>query len=401
MIDNILDIFHFLLIIFLYLLKLYYILIALIFNIFKLFLMKNSYLNNPSYIFENILNKKKNKLLNLKSKQNKIDEQIGQSLRILVNYSDKFKIQLHPNLDENNVKNKKLIKSNSEIKIKQDNTPKTKTNSKNIFLSLFQIIEKRKEAFKKYYIDHLLSNEELNKSKLLYSPKNDNSKILEKIKGRNSIQNIIKNKSLQNLSNKYSKKSLKEIFKNPSSNNLISPEKKKTIKFKRNINNKIKQLNYNSQFKRTPPFNININYIKKNYAKSTISSKLNEKGNILKESNSLKLIYKEERGIMKKTKTIKNIINKKIFSEKKFYKKRKYLHSAKYRNIINSLNETKFIENINKNKDDDINDVKHHIQFTKLKKDLNLVSELNNSVVYSQRNFLMKRYGEYKGKKKQ
>ena len=59
MIDNILDIFHFLLIIFLYLLKLYYILITLIFYIFKLLLMKNSYLNNPSYIFENILNKKK------------------------------------------------------------------------------------------------------------------------------------------------------------------------------------------------------------------------------------------------------------------------------------------------------------------------------------------------------
>lgn len=66
--------------------------------------------------------------------------------------------------------------------------------------------------------------------------------------------------------------------------------------------------------------------------------------------------------------------------------------------MIKSLNESIFIENINKKDNDNIHGIKHYLNLLKIEKDLNFVEGLNNSVVYSQKKFLINKYGDYKGK---
>ena len=111
----------------------------------------------------------------------------------------------------------------------------------------------------------------------------------------------------------------------------------------------MKKLNYTvNLFKRNPNIDLITNYSKKNFKRSTFSS--NEKTNILKENENYSLIQKKEKTILKDTKSIKKNIKNKLLFEKKFYKERKYFHSAKQRKIKSLIRESKFIDNINKKK---------------------------------------------------
>ena len=320
-----------------------------------------------TFIFKNILGKRKNSLINLNLKQNKLDKEIEHSLKILNNFSERFKPQIHPfSNKKEKLKEINLKKSNSEKKIIPYNLKANKNNK-------YPFLNKLKKS---------------KTSKLNDSFNNDEKKKDLIQKSRNNKKNKIKH--------------IKYNYHNRTNISILLKEQKEVkIKYRKVYSNLLKDLNGNLNiFKRNPSFNLIFNYSKNNYAKSTSSSRLSEKPKIFHENKNYSLVFKKEKKIIKNTKSIEKDINQKLHSEKKFYIKRKDFHSAKERNIKKYLNESKFIENINRKEKDDIKNIKHIINFKKLKKDLNFISELNTSVVYSQRNFLIQKFGEYKENKK-
>ena len=67
-----------------------------------------------TFIFKNILGKRKNSVINLNLKQNKLDKEIEHSLKILNNFSERFKPQIHPfSNKKEKIKEINLKKSNS------------------------------------------------------------------------------------------------------------------------------------------------------------------------------------------------------------------------------------------------------------------------------------------------
>ena len=82
-----------------------------------------------TFIFKNILGKRKNSLINLNLKQNKLDKEIEHSLKILNNFSERFKPQIHPfSNKKEKLKEINLKKSNSEKKIIPYNLKANKNN---------------------------------------------------------------------------------------------------------------------------------------------------------------------------------------------------------------------------------------------------------------------------------
>ena len=335
----------------------------------------NFYDKYPSYIFHNFHSFKRNSVINFTRNKQKLEEHIDNSVKIFNDFSENFLNQMNNNLDKIN-EYIRLKKSISERQLIEKNNSIEKNNN-----SIYQIIMNKKKLF----------------------PQNHSKNNKNRIKCTNPIKK--NNKSSNNInydfneSNNYSKKP-KFIFKKNCSNlSIIKRNKEKKIKYKTVYWSLMKKLNFTvNLFKRKPKINLNRSYSKQNFKKSTFSSKSNEKKSVLKENENYSLIKTKERKILKNTKSIKNKIQNKLSSEKKFYEERKYFHSAKQRKIKIVLRESKFIENINKKKEYNIKDIKHYIDFSKLKRDLNFVYKLNNSVVYSQRNFLKQKYANNKGR---
>ena len=332
---------------------------------------------NPAYIFKNFLSYKKNSVINITRNKQKLEEHIDNSLKLFNDFSEKFTNQINLNLNKRNeyLNIKKSLSEKQLIK---------KNNSKIIHNDI--LIEQKIKNEKKQFEQNYKKNNRI-KIKYKNSKKNNN-------KSTNNISNELNN---NNLPNHYSKKQI-FIFKKNKSNPSINKRKKENkIKYKKEYFSLMKKLNYTvNLFKRNPNIDLITNYSKKNFKRSTFSS--NEKTNILKENENYSLIQKKEKTILKDTKSIKKNIKNKLLFEKKFYKERKYFHSAKQRKIKSLIRESKFIDNINKKKIDNIKDIKHYINFTKLTNDLNFVYRLNNSVVYSQRDFLKEKYDKDKGK---
>ena len=335
-----------------------------------------NYINkNPSFIFHNFHSYKKNSVINFTRNKQKLEKHIDNSMKVFNDFSDNFINQM--NIHPDKINELKIKKSFSEKHLMEKNNTKFEQNN----ISIYQKIMNKKILFPQ---NHSKNNK--NKIKCINSKK----------KNHKSFNNISDN---LNLSNNYSKRH-KFILKNNSSNHsIIKRNKEKKINHKRIYYSLLKQLDYDGNlFKRNPSIDLIINYSKKNFKRSTFSSKSNEKRSFIKDNENYSLIKKKGKTILQNIKSIKNKIKIKLSSEKKFYEERQYFHSAKQRKIKSLIKESKFIDNINKKKQDNIKDIAHYINFSKLKKDLNFVYQLNNSVVYSQRHFLKQKYENDKEK---
>ena len=332
--------------------------------------MNITYLNNPSYVFENIFNKKQQQKINYKKRQKEYYE-IEKSIKILDDVP-LYKYRIFSSLNNSNqeIENKKLYKSNSEGMFQNKNS---RNNPKNIHIKFIQKLLKKTNKFENKSLNVTLKNFSMNKIKSLNK---------STIKSHYSLNPTIDYKNNE-----------KDIFKLKLS--IFSKKKVKKFEYKKKYLKSISKIYYDySKFNRNKSLNLSVNYSKKNYIKNTISSKLNEKPKILHKSKSFDLISKEEKRIIKSSKSIKQHINMNLFLNNKFFNKKKLLYCEKEKNIIKSLNETKFIENIIKKEDDNIHGIKHRLKLLKLQKDLDFVEGLNNSVVFSLKKFLINKYGD-------
>ena len=334
--------------------------------------MNITYLNNRSYVFEDVFNKKQQQLINFKIRQKQFDE-IEKSIKILDDISP-YNNKIFSSLNNSNqeIENKKLYKSNSEGMFQNNNS---RNNPNNIHKKFIQKILKKTNKFENNslsIISKKLHNSSMNKIK----PLNKST-----IKCKNTLSSTIDYKTSE-----------KHIFKEKLS--IFTKKKVKKFEYKKKYLKFINKIYYDyTKFNRNKTIYLSTNYSKQNYAKNTISSKLNEKPKILSKSKSFELISKEEKKIFKSSKYIKQDINTNLFLYNKFLKKKKLLYGEKQKNIIKSLKEAKFIENINKKEDDNIHGIKHHLKFIKLEKDLDFVERLNNSVIFSQKKFFINKYG--------
>ena len=333
----------------------------------------NSYLNNRSYVFEDVFNKKQQQIINFKLRKKKYDD-IEKSIKLLDEIST-YKNNIFKSLNNSNneIEDKKLHKSNSETLFQNKNS---RNNQKNLNSKILQKFKKTNK-FEKF--DNYLNS----------TTKNFNISSINKIKSFKSL-----NKStIKSHNSLYStidyKKSEKDIFKEKLS--IFTKKKVKKFEYKKKYFKFINKIYYDyTKFNRNKTFNLSVNYSKNNYTKNTISSKLNEKPKILSKNKSFDLISKEEKKILKCYKNIKHHINLKLFLNDKFSNKKKLLFSEKKKNMIKSLNESIFIENINKKDNDNIHGIKHYLNLLKIEKDLNFVEGLKNSVVYSQKKIFNK-----------